>query len=46
MLKAVAISRLRVKVLLLKMIGWLGGAWIHLPERDLRREKYWEKLYL
>ena len=45
-MNAVAISRLRVRVLLLNVISWLGGVWIHLPEKDLRREKYWEVLYL
>ena len=46
LLKAVDISRLRVRVLLLKVMGWLGGVWMHLPQRDLMREKYWEVLYL
>ena len=46
LLKAVAISWLRVRVLLLKVIGWLGGVWMGLPGRDLRRKKYWEVLYL
>ena len=45
-LNAVAISWLRVRVFLLKVIGCLGKVWIRLPERDLRREKYCEVLYL
>ena len=44
--KAFAISLLRVRVLLLKVMGWFGGIVGRLFESDLRRAKYWEVLYL
>ena len=44
--KAFAISLLRVRVLRLKVMGWLGGVVGRLFDSDFRREKYWEVLYL
>ena len=46
LLKALAMSVLRVRVVELKVMGWLGGVWRRLPESVLRREKYCEVLYL
>ena len=46
LLKAEAIARLLVRVLLLNLIGWLGGGVVRLPERSLRRLKNWEALCL
>ena len=46
LLKALAMSVLRVRVVELKVMGWLGGVWRRLPESVLRREKYCEVLFV
>ena len=46
LLKAMAMSWLRVSVLLLKVMGWFGGVGVLLPESVLRSVKNWEALYL
>ena len=44
--KALAMSLFWVSVRELKVMGWLGGVVTLLFERDLRRRKYCEVLYL
>ena len=46
LLNAMAMSWLRVSVLLLKVMGRFGGVGVRLPESVLRSEKNWEVLYL
>ena len=46
LLKAHAISPLRVSVVSSKVIGWFGGTGERLPLRDLMILKNWEALYL
>ena len=42
LMKAVAISRFLVRVLLLKVMGWLGGVGGSFPRSFLRMVKNWE----
>ena len=46
LMKAVAISRFLVRVLLLKVMGWLGAMGGSLPRSFLRMVKSWEVLSL